>query len=288
MDPKHFRKPAESKYVGFLLNHSGLDSQLFHLITGYGIARVLGRTHYLPFNPVLQSHVQGYLNDFKEVFPRLEETYVLGPEELNVTAIPFGDSCCAYDNLIRLVNNSDKYILLKYKYGQKTCYFDGYLDAIRQFLTFSRSIRNEGDSIINSLEIKRNSWMCIHIRRTDFNERKISTDVNLTVNAANTIAKKTKAFRFLLFGDDYTFMKDLANEIIERGNWQEDAAVISNHSDYMDLYLSSQLCRSFLISAPTSTFGWLLAFFIPDQNAVYYTADERNQDGKIVTRELFM
>ncbi|VDO40690.1 unnamed protein product [Haemonchus placei] len=65
-----------------------------------------------------------------------------------------------------------------------------------------------------------------------------------------------------------------------------EAAMISNYSEYMDLYLSSQLCRSFLISAPTSTFGWWLAFFISDQNAVYYTSDERNQDGKIVTREL--
>ncbi|XGW05981.1 hypothetical protein V3C99_016380 [Haemonchus contortus] len=130
--------------------------------------------------------------------------------------------------------------------------------------------------------------MCIHIRRTDFIERNVATDVNLTVTAANTIAKQTNASQILLFGDDQIFMKDLANKIIKRGKWKKDAAMISNYNEYVDLYLSSQLCRSFLISAPTSTFGWWLAFFISDQNAVYYTADERNQDGKIVTRELFM
>uniref|UniRef100_A0A7I5ED51 L-Fucosyltransferase n=1 Tax=Haemonchus contortus TaxID=6289 RepID=A0A7I5ED51_HAECO len=122
----------------------------------------------------------------------------------------------------QLVNNSDKYILLNFIYGQNPRFFDEYLGDVRQFLTFSRSIRDEGDYAIDSLKIKRNSWMCIHIRRTDFIERNISTDVNLTVNAANSIAKLTNVSHFLLFGDDQTFMKDLANKIIEHGKWQKD------------------------------------------------------------------
>ncbi|XGW05984.1 hypothetical protein V3C99_016382 [Haemonchus contortus] len=226
MDFEYSREPADAKYVGFLLNGGRLGNQLFHLITGYGIARALGRIHYLPFNRDLQPHVQRYLSDFKKVFPRLTETYVLGPEKLNVTAIPFGGSCCTYDNPIRLVNNSDKYILLNFIYGQNPRFFDEYLGDVRQFLTFSRSIRDEGDYAIDSLKIKRNSWMCIHIRRTDFIERNISTDVNLTVNAANSIAKLTNVSHFLLFGDDQTFMKDLANKIIEHGKWQKDRPMI--------------------------------------------------------------
>ncbi|CAJ0607874.1 unnamed protein product [Cylicocyclus nassatus] len=91
----------------------------------------------------------------------------------------------------------------------------------------------------------------------DFVIRRISTDMNITVEAANKIAKKM-------------------------------AVAISKYKDYLDLFLASQLCSSFLITAATSTFGWWLAFFVQNQNAVYYLNDTRRHADKVPSKELFL
>ncbi|KAJ1349997.1 hypothetical protein KIN20_005693 [Parelaphostrongylus tenuis] len=92
---------------------------------------------------------------------------------------------------------------------------------------------------------------------TDFIVRNISTNVNETVRVANKIAKQQAAF-------------------------------VSNFNEVTDLYLASKVCRSFLITAPTSTFGWWLAFFIKDQNAVFYLPDNHIHGDKIPSKELFL
>ncbi|VDO68780.1 unnamed protein product [Heligmosomoides polygyrus] len=55
-----------------------------------------------------------------------------------------------------------------------------------------------------------------------------------------------------------------------------------------DLYISSRMCQSFLITAVTSTFGWWLAFFAPNQEAVYYMPDHRIHGDKVPSKELFL
>ncbi|EPB77609.1 hypothetical protein ANCCEY_03281 [Ancylostoma ceylanicum] len=116
----------------------------------------------------------------------------------------------------------------------------------------------------------------------------VATDMNSTVEAANDIARLKGLSRFLIFGDDKNFMNEMSLSIVNRGNWSEDAVLISKFDEYMDLYVSSQLCRSFLISAVTSTFGWWLAFFAYGQNAIYYMPDERIQVDKVPDGELFL
>ncbi|RCN30276.1 hypothetical protein ANCCAN_23956 [Ancylostoma caninum] len=69
---------TNQKFVRFHLNHGRLGNQLFHFITGYGIARTLGRTHYIPFLNE-SDHVPRYLKQMTKVFPRLRETYVIAP-----------------------------------------------------------------------------------------------------------------------------------------------------------------------------------------------------------------
>ncbi|KHJ79451.1 hypothetical protein OESDEN_20902, partial [Oesophagostomum dentatum] len=52
-------------------------------------------------------------------------------------------------------------------------------------------------------------------------------------------------------------------------------AIVSHFNEFEDFFISSRLCRAFLMSAPTSTFGWWLAFFTRNQDAVYYLNDSR-------------
>ncbi|KAJ1349996.1 hypothetical protein KIN20_005692 [Parelaphostrongylus tenuis] len=139
------------KYVGLHLNYGRLGNQLFHLITGYGIARTLGRIHYLPFENA-RSHVLNYLKIFDEAFPELRHTYVLSTNDTNQTLIAFAGSCCAYDNPNRLLNETAEYLLLNFVYGQNPRYFDKYLSEIRDLLRFSDKVRHEGKLAMDVLQ----------------------------------------------------------------------------------------------------------------------------------------
>ncbi|KAK6027614.1 hypothetical protein OSTOST_06354, partial [Ostertagia ostertagi] len=176
----------------------------------------------------------------------------------------------------------------EFQYGQNPRYFEEYLDELREFLQFSPSIREEGNHIMEIKKMERGSTVCIHTRRTDFVALNIATDVNQTMEAADQIAGDYKTFRFMIFGDDKVFMQDLAKIMLENGKWEKGGGSISNASEGVELYLSSQVCRAFLLTAVTSTFGWWLAFFALDQSAVFYVTDNRTQNGKEPSRELFL
>ncbi|KAK6020418.1 hypothetical protein OSTOST_13929, partial [Ostertagia ostertagi] len=253
---------------------------LFHLITGYGIARALGRVHYIP-NSAFRPHVLKYLDNFKKVFPRLEETYVVpkyrSPAHVVVTTTP-------QVIYLRLRNHTATHLFLAFEYGQNPRYFDKYLHDIRKFLQFSSSVRRKGDEIIEGL----NRYYCtVSLYHKNF--RNISSSrLHAPVISPSTATRSQGISSFVLFGDDRKFMHDLARRIELAGRWRKDAVIISNYTESLDLYLSSQLCRSFLITAATSTFGWWLAFFIPNQSAVFYMSDGRGQPGKIPEKELFL
>ncbi|KAL6737500.1 hypothetical protein Aduo_011136 [Ancylostoma duodenale] len=278
---------SKRKFVRFHLNQGRLGNQLFHLISGYGIARTLGRKHYLPYLNETD-YVAQSLKQMTKVFPRLQETYVVAPEEVNETIVPFADSCCVYDNPFRLSNDNATYLLLDFIYAQNPRYFEKYLPDVRHILQFSSDYRREGDYMIGLLKMTHSNSMCIHIRKTDFEERNISTDMISTVEAANTIALQKGLSQFMIFGDDHAFMENMAQAIIKNGNWDKDVVFVSKFEEYLDLYMSSKLCKAFLISAVTSTFGWWLAFFAPGQDAIYYMPDTRPHADKQPSEELFL
>ncbi|CAJ0605441.1 unnamed protein product [Cylicocyclus nassatus] len=105
---------------------------------------------------------------------------------------------------------------------------------------------------------------------TDFVALKRSTDMKSTVKAANQLAMRKNISHFMIFGDDQKFMNKLSEAIIKEGGWKSDAVAISKYDESMDLYLASMICSSFLITAARSTFAFWLAFFVQNQNAVYY------------------
>ncbi|CAJ0608141.1 unnamed protein product [Cylicocyclus nassatus] len=122
----------------------------------------------------------------------------------------------------------------------------------------------------------------------DFIERRICTDMNVTVNAANTIARRMNISHFMIFGDDQRFMTNMSHSIVMNGGWPNETVAISTYEESLDLFLASQICSSFLITAATSTFGWWLAFFVQNQNAVYYLNDTRRHADKVPSKELFL
>ncbi|KAK6047191.1 hypothetical protein COOONC_15304 [Cooperia oncophora] len=146
--------------------------------------------HYIPQDPGVRHHVLNYLNYFDKVFPRLKETYVLAQSPHKETVVPFPVTCCKYDDPSRFLNHSAEYLLLHFRYGQNPRFFDKYLEDIHKLLQFSPSIRSEGNHLIGTLGIERNSSVCIHVRRTDFLTYNVATNGNQSVEAANKIAKR--------------------------------------------------------------------------------------------------
>ncbi|KAK6011908.1 hypothetical protein OSTOST_22994, partial [Ostertagia ostertagi] len=288
---------------------------LFHLINGYAIARTIGRVHYLPYEKESRKVVVKYLEIFKRVFPALESTYFLDQDRINGTLVKFANnSCCVYDNPRRLMSYTDKYLLLDFSWAQNPRYFEDILEEIRDILEFSPTVVSEGNHLLDNLKVNgtrsandSSFWnhpyqnaLCIHIRRTDFLERNISTNMMETVYAANDIAQGKGLERFVIFGDDKEFMQNLSHVIIEKGNWRPDqspnainvplnsAAVRLEFSEAMILTLHLKFVVSFLITAVTSSFGWWLAFFVADQNSIYYLPDERIHGDKVPSKELFL
>ncbi|CAJ0606318.1 unnamed protein product [Cylicocyclus nassatus] len=262
-----YAKKTPRKYVGYHLGWGRLGNQLFHLITGYGIARTLHRTHYLPSGRA-KNHVERYLIYIAKVFPRLRHTYVFADIGVAQTEVKFADRWNSYSNPLRLNNLTDQYLLLNNSFLQNRKYFEGYLRDIRSLLKFSEEVRKNG---IEELRLLKNHTesMCVHVRMTDFIQWERASDMNSTVKAARSIAKKMNISHFMIFGDDKEFMANMSQAIVS-GEWRDDAVIVSHYEESIDLFLASQICSSFLISAPTSTFGWWLAFFVSNQNAVYY------------------
>ncbi|CAJ0605658.1 unnamed protein product [Cylicocyclus nassatus] len=272
LEPESFEPDRTSveqkKYVGFHLNTGRLGNQLFHLFSGYGIARTINRIHYLPFERD-RAYVEKYLTYLERVFPLLNRTYVLAKNGTKQRVVKFARRFDAYADPSSLKNFTDQFLLLDFVGAQNVRYFEEYAIDVRAILQFSEEIKSNGSIITHSLQSHSDS-MCVHVRTTDFIKHKWHTDVNKTVTAVNALAKKKNMSHFLLFGDDQQVMINMSQVIIRDGGWKNDAVIVSNYQEVMDLYLSSQMCQSFLISAPVSTFGWWLAFFAKDQSAVYY------------------
>ncbi|KAK6727932.1 hypothetical protein RB195_005536 [Necator americanus] len=161
------------------------------------------------------------------------------------------------DQTARLANHKAKFLLLDTKFLQNARYIEDYLPEVVRLLTFADEIRDQGKTALERLQLSYVSAMCVHIRRTDFVSSNTSTDGASTVRITRRLAR-------------------------------EKIASISTFSEGVDFYVSSQACAAFFMSAPISTFGWWLAFFTPNQSAVYYMDDKRPMKDKVPSKDLFL
>ncbi|KHJ90658.1 hypothetical protein OESDEN_09495 [Oesophagostomum dentatum] len=107
--------------------------------------------------------------------------------------------------------------------------------------------------------------------------------------ASDIVAPTQNISQFMIFGDDKDFMQNMSTLLIEKEESSDYKIFVSDFSEELDLYLSSQLCSSFLMSAANSTFGWWLAFFARDQNNVYYLNDRiLNNRDKMPSADQFL
>ncbi|KAK6753692.1 hypothetical protein RB195_012966 [Necator americanus] len=173
--------------------------------------------------------------------------------------------------VVRYFNHSAKYLVLETNCGQNARFFEDILPEIREMYQFSDEVREQ---FAHLAECEKRNITCIHTRQTDFIRLNRTTDLEETVMAAYNISEQHSSQQYLIFGDDRTFMAKLATRL-KQVDSSRKKTYISSHREIEDMYLSSQLCTSFLISSAMSTFGWWLAFFAPNQHSVYYMNDKR-------------
>ncbi|EYC14625.1 hypothetical protein Y032_0040g311 [Ancylostoma ceylanicum] len=188
-------------------------------------------------------------------------------------------SCWKYEDPSRYsyLNHSAKYLLLNTYCVQNTRFFKDYLPEIRQMFRFSDIFCYRTQRKLKSQNRRYVKTTCLHTRQGDFLANGRTISLNETVDAAHRIFQRHGSQRYLIFGDDPKFMRKLANKLDMADESRKKTSYISTYNEFEDMYVSSQICSSFLITNAMSTFGWWLAFFAPNQDAIYYMNDQRPQ-----------
>ncbi|KAK6728568.1 hypothetical protein RB195_005919 [Necator americanus] len=274
---------------------------MFRIASGYGIAKRLGRTLY--FNTSAKYEQSGkvhkMLEHIQDIFPRSIEAFKLIKSEVIFETVPFADdeqgreTCCKYEDPLRYINNSAKFLELNTALVQNPLYFQDVMPDIREMFNFGECAIEAGMKKVRKMKMRNNYAICVHTRRTDFKRFGAASDLVLTLSATQRIAKENilqNLTEYVIFGDDQDFMGKLAKELRKNGSTNDEIVHISRHSELEDFFISSQVCKAFLISAPVSTFGWWLAFFAPNQDSVYYMNDTNAHIlfRKRITKELFL
>ncbi|VDK49674.1 unnamed protein product [Cylicostephanus goldi] len=159
-------------------------------------------------------------------------------------------------------------------------------------------------------------FMCVHIRRSDYLDFGVNSDLPSTLRAAEDIAAKKwlvvsnganfgggnfgapvdvrhcflfvgsnltryvkNLTNYLIFGDDKKFMEKLALLLSTNNSGQERVVRSSTFPEITDFYVAHRFCKAFFMRVPTSTFAWWLAFFSRDQDSIFYYQNHLVDEG---------
>ncbi|WKX89954.1 hypothetical protein Q1695_009079 [Nippostrongylus brasiliensis] len=285
------RVPGNEKFVALLPCKEKLANQMYRLLSGYGIAKRLHRKLCILVDYNLYTEqVLSYYTELAAVFPNLH----IDPIDVVHTKVPLAmpeEAALApwkYEDPIKYIKHPSQILVMKTRFAQNVRYFEDYLPEIRQMLTFSPDLCSRGENAIHRMKMRTMDAMCVHTRVNDFEAFGWLASIESVFTASHLLAEKHNLSRYLIFGDSEHFMQRLAGMLNDH-HAGEDRAMVSRNGVFEDMYLASRLCKAFLISSSLSTFGWFLAFFTQDQEAVYYMNDGRNSSVDIpYLRDFFL
>ncbi|CAK5073646.1 unnamed protein product [Meloidogyne enterolobii] len=171
--------------------------------------------------------------------------------------------------------------------------FKNYRNQVRELFTFSNKVRTIVDKYIN--EIFRNDSshkLCVHTRLGDFGtikwpkhhpSRKDFTEES-TKFVFNEIKQinKNKEISLILLGADKKFLSDLNFDGIN----PKRVFIPKNMPRGQDIYFSTKICNSLIITASVSTFGWWIGYLLNDIKSQIYFYDDFD-DNTIFQRKDF-
>ncbi|KHJ84112.1 hypothetical protein OESDEN_16178, partial [Oesophagostomum dentatum] len=143
------------------------EFQLFHICSGYGIAKKLGRRQYIRTLIINEFRIAKHIEKAEEIFPRLKNAFItmasLKYEVGNEYRVPFAQkngkmACCEYEDPSRLENRTEQFLVLEIHYAQNVRYFQHILPEIRYLLEFSDKVKREGNKVVKHWKM----WVCFH------------------------------------------------------------------------------------------------------------------------------
>ncbi|ETN73681.1 hypothetical protein NECAME_00769 [Necator americanus] len=210
-----------------------LQMNMFRIASGYGIAKRLGRTLY--FNTSAKYEQSGkvhkMLEHIQNIFPRSIEAFKLIKSEVIFETVPFADdeqgreTCCKYEDPLRYINNSAKFLELNTALVQNPLYFQDVMPDIREMFNFGECAIEAGMKKVRKMKMRNNYAICVHTRRTDFKRFGAASDLVLTLSATQRIAKENilqNLTEYVIFGDDQDFMGKLAKELRKNGSTNDE------------------------------------------------------------------
>ncbi|WKX89933.1 hypothetical protein Q1695_009068 [Nippostrongylus brasiliensis] len=244
----------DSTYVALSPAGGRLGNKMFHVVSGYGLARRLNRQlYFLIKHDDEGKKFENYLDRIVEAFPRLVDSNVLGTpivysnlfyrrdsknsstgrirwrelrtmkvDGANWTLVPLAmnklgqRTCWMYEDPIKYIHHPAQYLQMDTDCGQNRRFFEEYLPEIRQMLSFSPKVHDDAAPILTQLGSDFKDVMCIHTRQNDFKPLRWSADLNGTLYTSMKLASVHGLTKFYIFGDDKEFMQQLAALLVAK------------------------------------------------------------------------
>ncbi|CAD6186812.1 unnamed protein product [Caenorhabditis auriculariae] len=273
----------------------GLGNQLFELAALYGVAAYLNRIPTLDSsNPKLVRVLETMI---KPNFPRFINLFRMVPaKEKRATKRELSNGhCCVFDDPSNLVTVRNHHLHLVGHYFQSFKYFDYRKDKLRKMLAPRREAEEKAERLLPD-DRKNDTIVCVHIRRGDFltDGMHAGTDGNFTKTATDYLVRKyhdRKRGRVtaVAMTNDIKWTNTLFNGTrtvnnpikVNTPDLIEPYELYTSTLDAAgDLAFSAKFCNVFLITAPSSTFGWWLAY-LSRPGADVYHRDISQTDDKV-------
>ncbi|KAI1695830.1 galactoside 2-alpha-L-fucosyltransferase [Ditylenchus destructor] len=271
--------PEYDKYVGsMVMACGGLGNMMWRFASLYGIGRQLKRTPYIEesWQCMKDSHAEAL-----EIFPEYgKRMRFVATNSTNLSKINFGSQgCCKYDNVDRLKNETNEYILLNSDYFQDYRYFNAVRNEIRFPFQWSKPVLSKVEKYGRFLFGPDSSHkLCVHTRMGDFVNFQISSKPNFTESALDFAYKNLLAqfgnVSVVLLGEDKEFLLSIKYD--ETLNSQ--MYIPHKMSRGEDMAFATLYCDSLLITAQASTFSWWIGYLMranwdPQVGRIFFNSD---------------
>ncbi|CAB76717.1 uncharacterized protein CELE_F58D5.3 [Caenorhabditis elegans] len=282
----------------------GIGQILFELAALFGISRKLGRVPVLNrlqeplIGETMGKMISGGFPLFAANFEERDvEPSSVFPVNLNIRF------CCKYEDPTVLKAVFEQNLLINGVYFQSFKYFDDYRSQIRAALTPHPSSAIRAELLIPE-EFRKDFLICVHTKQTQLGDPKLSSpsDPFFTRSATDYLVQKYKSsgkqVTVAILGNDPIWAQNLFHDKIGKSNYfskfnnSSDAIFSKNSPEYTalltlgmsptdDVAFSRNFCDVIMLSAPTSSFGWWLAYLAKESAEIYY------RDPKEVSDQIF-
>ncbi|KAL7070311.1 hypothetical protein ACQ4LE_010598, partial [Meloidogyne hapla] len=180
-------------------------------------------------------------------------------------------------NINDIIKTKEKYLRIHYP-PQIHDLFKNVKNQVKELYSFSYKIRTIVNKYINEIFSNDISHkLCIYTRLGDFGSlsaqhRRSRKDFSeeSTKFVFNEIKREDKEISLILLGADKEFLSELEFDGIK----PKKVFIPKDMPRGQDIYFSTKICNSLIITASASTFGWWIGFLLDDINSKIYFYDD--------------